>query len=126
VYDRRARPDGIVGGKGNSNAKPQKKRKPPPAEDRSRPALPQSTNWSGCGFPAEADMEQIDYARVRLVVTVGTDGRAKSVVVQSDPGYGFGALARQCALRRRYKVGLDQQGNPVTRTTPPFTVTFTR
>ena len=126
VYDRRAKPDGVVGGKGKHKVKRQMKREPPPTEDRSRDARPQSLSWDSCGFPADADMEQIDYARVTLVVTVGTDGRAKSVVVQNDPGYGFGALARRCALRRRYQVGLDRAGNPVTRTTAPFTVTFTR
>ncbi len=87
--------------------------------------MPTSLSWN-CGFPAEADMEQIDYATVTLSVTVGADGRAKSVTVLKDPGYGFGSLARSCAFRMRYAVGLDAQGKPITKTTAPFPVRFTR
>ena len=71
-------------------------------------------------------MEQINSAVVRIVVTVSPDGRAKSVQVVKDPGYGFGALARQCAFRMRYNPGFDTAGNAVTKTTPPFTVRFNR
>jgi outer membrane biosynthesis protein TonB len=100
---------------------------PPPAPSKSlaRSPTPETLNWS-CGFPAEADMEQIDYATVTLSVTVGPDGRAKSVSVLKDPGNGFGRLARSCALRMRYSVGLDAQGKAITKTTPPFPVRFTR
>ena len=98
-----------------------------PEKDLSRPALPAARGgeWN-CPFPAQADVDQVDYARVVIVVTVGTEGRAKSVVVQSDPGHGFGTAARRCALGQRYDVGLDRFGKPATRTTPPFTVTFRR
>jgi hypothetical protein len=96
-----------------------------PARNLSRPARPLSTNWS-CGFPAAANAESINFARVRLVVTVGADGSARSVAIQSDPGSGFGALARQCAYRYRYQPGYNSSGQPTTATTPPFWVTFTR
>ena len=82
--------------------------------------------WGDCGFPPEADVEQINFARVRVVVTVGPDGRAKSVAIQSDPGHGFGERARRCAIRRTYKPGLDRSGKPVTRTTPPIWIRFER
>ena len=127
VYDRRAKPGGVKGGKGKakSDAKPKAQRREP-EKDLSRPALPQNRGDWPCAFPPEADAEQIHFARVRIVVTVGARGRAESVVVQSDPGHGFAAAARRCALRQRYEVGLDRWGKPVTRTTPPITVTFTR
>jgi protein TonB len=96
-----------------------------PAVDKSRPPRPSSTNWN-CGFPPEADFDQIDYATVQLAVTVGTDGRAKSVSIMSDPGHGFGRLARSCAMRMTYQVGYDKAGNPVVKTTRPFPVRFTR
>ncbi len=96
-----------------------------PAKDLSRAPAPLNSEWK-CPFPAEADQEQIDYAVVVLVVTVGPDGRAMSVTVQKDPGYGFGARARQYALTQRYSVGLDVYGRPVTRTTPPINVRFIR
>ena len=87
--------------------------------------LSEGGNWA-CPFPPEADAEQIDYARVGVVVTVGPDGLAKSVTVTTDPGHGFGAAARRCAQGQRYQPGLDSTGKPVTRTTPPFTVVFRR
>lgn len=83
-------------------------------------------NWNDCGFPAAADMEQIDYAVVTIAVTVDASGRAKNVSVLSDPGYGFGALARSCAFRKSYTAGTDKAGNPVAKTTPPIRVRFTR
>jgi protein TonB len=122
VRDRRARADGVVGGTASrSVARPGLE-----ARDLSRVPRPGSTQWDDCGFPPEADVEQIDFMRVTLVVTVGTDGRAKAVTVLNDPGYGFGRLARQCAMRKRYVTGLDRTGRPVTMATAPFVVRFTR
>jgi len=95
------------------------------AKNQARAALPTERNWS-CGFPAEADMEQVNFAKVTLVVTVAADGRAKNVDVLNDPGYGFGKLARQCAFRKQYTPGLDRSGQAITTTTPPFTVRFVR
>jgi protein TonB len=127
VRSRQATADGVIGGKGRAKPKRAAAAKTQAVtRDLSRPARPANMDWTGCGFPAAADVEQINYARVVIVVTVGPDGRPKSVAIQSDPGYGFGALARQCAMRRRYNPGLDRSGQPVTRTTPPITVTFTR
>ncbi|MGE5787088.1 MAG: hypothetical protein ACM3ZE_21015 [Myxococcales bacterium] len=119
VRDLNAQPGGVVGGKG---AAP-----PPPAPkvDLSRPAAPASLAWD-CGFPAEADVEQIDFMRVSIVVTVGVDGRAQRVTVLKDPGYGFGNQARQCALRKTYNVGLNADGKPIVTTTPPFIVPLRR
>ncbi len=66
------------------------------AGDQTRASSPVSRNWN-CGFPPEADFDQVDYATVMISVTVGPDGRAKSVNVLSDPGHGFGRLAKSCA-----------------------------
>jgi len=117
-----ARGNGTPGATGTA---PGKAPPPPPAKDLSRPARPNSTNWS-CGFPAEADMDQVDYAVVRVVVTVTAEGRARSVSILNDPGHGFGRLARQCAFRQNYTSGRDRYGKPISRTTPPITVRFTR
>jgi outer membrane biosynthesis protein TonB len=123
VHDPRARGGLPPGGTGTGKAPAP----PPPAPGKSlaRSPTPETLNWR-CGFPAEADMEQIDYATVMLSVTVGPDGRAKSVSVLKDPGSGFGNLAKSCAFRMRYSVGLDARGQAVTKTTPPFPVRFTR
>jgi periplasmic protein TonB len=123
VRDRRAKPGGVKGGQGSGPV--QAAAPTAAAVDLSRPAMPLSTDWN-CQFPAQADTDQIDFARVMVVVTVGPDGRAKSVVVASDPGHGFGAAAQRCAMGQQYSVALDSAGKPVTRTTPPFSVRFTR
>ena len=89
----------------------------PGGPDLSRKAsLLGGNSWDRCGFPAEADIEQINTARVTLVVTVDTDGHATNATVTQDPGYGFGALAKRCALRERYSPALNKAGEPVTAT----------
>lgn len=124
VRDPKARPGGAAGAKGDKpGAAPAGTGSG--AKDSSRAATPTSRSWN-CGFPPEADFDQIDYATVMISVTVGTDGRAKSVTVLSDPGHGFGRLAKSCAMRMQYNVGVDKDGNPVVKTTSPFPVRFTR
>lgn len=111
---------GIPGGTGPKTATP-------PARDLSRPAGLLSTDaWNDCGFPPEADIEGINQMVVQITVTVSPDGRAKAVSVLNDPGFGFGKLARACAMRRRYQTGLDSMGKPVVRTTPPYVLRFRR
>jgi periplasmic protein TonB len=122
VRERNTKPGGVPGAKG---VKPGGGPPAAPKQDQGRAAVPTSRNWN-CGFPPEADFDQIDFATVMLTVTVGADGRAKTVTVLSDPGHGFGRLARSCAQRMQYTPGLDKDGNPVAKTTAPFPVRFTR
>lgn len=103
-----ARPEGVVGGTGTAASG---------RIDRSRPAATAQTSWD-CPFPAEADVEQINFQRVQVVVTVSASGKASDVKVLEDPGFGFGREARRCALRRSYVPALDSDGNPVTMTIP--------
>jgi len=112
---------GVPNGTGTAPTPPA----PPSGKDLSKPARPSELNWN-CGFPAEADMEQINSEKVTLIVTVGPDGRPQKVSVLNDPGFGFGRVARQCAMRKSYNAGLDRAGNAITTTTPPFTVRFVR
>lgn len=123
VRDRRARGGGVEGAQGKAEGS----KATQPFVDKSKPAgLPIGANWNSCGFPPEADVEQINQARVNVVVLVGTDGRPTSVSVLNDPGYGFGRIARNCAMRFKYPVGLDKYGNPTAKATRPFNITFTR
>jgi len=115
------KPVGKVGGTGNG--RPDAVATKP---DLSRHPVPVDTVWNDCGFPPEADTDQINFMKVRVVVTVGLDGRAMKVTVLSDPGHGFGRLAQQCAYRKAYGVGLDSDGKPIVSTTPPIGVTFQR
>lgn len=123
VRDRRARANGEGKGKGKGEVKRTAKRK----RDLSRNAMPASGSaWNDCGFPPQADLEQIDRAVALVTVTVGPSGRPISARVVTDPGYGFGALAQACAMTKRYTAGLDRDGKPITQSTPPIRVTFTR
>ena len=121
VHQALTKPVGKVGGTGNG--KPDAALTKP---DLSRTPVPVDSNWDDCGFPPEADTDQINFMRVRVVVTVGTDGRAQKVTVLSDPGHGFGRLAQQCAYRKSYGVGLDSDGKPIVSTTPPIGIRFQR
>lgn len=120
VRDQRAQADGV------GKAPPPGPVAPPPGPDLSRAAAPLAGSWNDCEFPAEADIEGIDSAVVQLTVTVGPNGRAKSVTVLKDPGFGFGQSARSCAFRKPFNAALDRAGTAITMTTPPFTVRFTR
>lgn len=99
---------------------------PAPSVNLTRAAGPGPGDWNDCGFPPEAEAEGINFARVLVSVTVRPDGRARSVSVLKDPGYGFNAWARQCAMRKTYTVALNAQGQPVEQTTPPFNIKFVR
>lgn len=118
VYNPVVSPTGVPGGTGTKPAAPKK--------SLARRAMPNGTSWSDCGFPAEADIEQINFANVTVVVTVSPTGAAKAVSVLKDPGYGFGQLAKRCAMRKTYSAALDAAGQPITSTTPPFRIKFTR
>jgi protein TonB len=96
-----------------------------PGPDRSQSPRPTGADWN-CSSLFPQDPDAGDYAVVSIVVTVTTSGTPKAVTVLRDPGHGFGAAARACAMRQRYQVGLDRQGQPTVATTPPITVRFTR
>jgi len=95
------------------------------APDRSRSASPAGNAWD-CSRLFPTDPEAGDYATVLIAVSLGADGSAKRVALLRDPGHGFGAAAIQCAMRQRYNIALDRQGNAVAATTPPITVRFSR
>ncbi len=115
-----AQPGGVPGGTGTAPAAPA------PAVDKSRAAgLRGSSEWK-CPWPSEADAEQIDEAYVTVQVTVGPDGRAKTVAVTSDPGHGFGREARLCALRETYTPALDRDGAAIAGQTKAFRIHFER
>jgi outer membrane biosynthesis protein TonB len=121
VRDLKAQPSGVPGGTGTAPAPVAKA----PEKDLSRPASAISSGtWADCPYPSEAQMDGIEFGRVQMAVTVGVDGRAKSVTILQDPGSGFGAQARQCALRKTFTPALDKSGNPVVGTTAPFFVKF--
>jgi protein TonB len=119
VRSLKAQPGGVPGATGTGSAPP------PPSVDRSRPvSLKGSTEWK-CPWPAEAETEQIDEAKVRVRISVGADGKASRVEVLSDPGHGFGREARQCAMRETYNPALDVNGTPIPGT-KEINVTFER
>ncbi|HMA91457.1 MAG TPA: hypothetical protein VKP30_02180 [Polyangiaceae bacterium] len=95
------------------------------APDRSRSASPTGSAWD-CSRLFPTDPEAGDYATVLIAVSLSQEGTPKRVALLRDPGHGFGAAAIQCAMRQRYNVALDREGNAVAATTPPITVRFSR
>ena len=97
----------------------------PSGPDRSRGATPTGTDWN-CSSLFPSDPDAGDYATVVIAVTVQSTGKAKSVAVIRDPGHGFAAAARSCAMLQSFNVALDRLGQPMVATTPPIVVRFRR
>src|SRR5690606_27963066 len=105
VRNRNARANGVPAGTGTAPAAPIARE---PARDLSAPAKPSVSGGWNCPFPPESNVEQVNFARVTMVVVVDTNGRAKSATVLSDPGYGFGRAARTCAMSKQYSVAKNK------------------
>jgi protein TonB len=98
---------------------------PTGAADGTRAVALDERSWS-CPWPREADADQIDEQTVVIRVLVDSDGRTQSVEIVSDPGHGFGAAARACALHVRFTPARDVHGQPVLALSPPIAVRFVR
>jgi len=101
-----------------------------PTRDPKEPDLSRSVSldddqWH-CPWPQEADAAEIDQQAVVIRVAVKPDGIAARVDLLTDPGHGFGAAARNCALRTRFEPAKDKDGNRIAAVSPPIRVRFTR
>ncbi len=84
-----------------------------PSRDLSRrPSVVGGFAWS-CPFPPAADAGGIDLAVVQLKILVNARGALDEVVVMTDPGHGFGAAARRCALGKQFRPAHDRTGAAV-------------
>ena len=90
-----------------------------------RPVRLPARNWK-CPWPRKAGTLGIDEQVVVLRAVVRANGRASSVDVLADPGYGFGDAARACAERARFEPARDRHGKMYAATSPPIRVRFTR
>ena len=106
VRDRAARADGVIGGRGTAAYV---------GVDRSRVAGVLTNTWD-CPFPAESELEQINYQTVTVTVAVSAAGRASSVKVIGDTQFGFGRAAQRCALKKAYQPALSRDGTPIEST----------
>jgi protein TonB len=97
----------------------------PSAPSRARAVSLDQAAWS-CPWPAEADAQQVNEQTVVLRAAVRADGRAEQVDIVSDPGFGFGAAARACALQTRFEPARDPAGQPTAALSPPIRVHFFR
>jgi periplasmic protein TonB len=115
-----AAPTGAPGGTGAVRPAP-----PVTGPERARRASVNvsDTEWN-CPFPAEANAEQIDDARVPIQVDVRPDGTPAAVRVLRDPGHGFAREAQRCAMSKRFLPALDHDGSPIAGTTNSFVVHF--
>jgi protein TonB len=98
---------------------------PSSVRSRARAVTLDQSAWN-CPWPAEADAEQVNEQTVVLQASVGADGRANRVDVLSDPGFGFGAAARLCALHTRFEPAREAAGQPIPAQSPPIRVHFYR
>jgi hypothetical protein len=92
--------------------------KQPLPRGHARPAM-LLPNWD-CEYPGPPTHD----AAVRLIATVGADGTTESVDILSDPGDGFAAAARECAMRQPFSPALDERGQRIRGRTRPFMVRF--
>ncbi len=92
---------------------------------RPSPVSLATEDWS-CPWPAEADADRIDEQTVVIRVVVKAGGDPQSAAVLTDPGHGFGAAARACAMRTHFTPARDARGEPIPATSPPIRVRFTR
>ncbi|HVY46541.1 MAG TPA: hypothetical protein VHB21_11710, partial [Minicystis sp.] len=127
THDHGARLDGAPGGAGAHAATPKGLGGAgvDAFGDRSRRSHVIGGLATECDFPDGAP-PSMERAVVVVVVAVRADGKASDAIVAYDPGYGFGAAARRCALGRRYTPARDHEGRPVASLTAPINVRFLR
>lgn len=90
-----------------------------------RSVLLAANEWR-CAWPASAVNEDIYEQFVVLSVVVAANGKVEQANLVSDPGYGFGGAAVNCALRTRFTPALDADGKPIRARSPSIRVRFTR
>jgi protein TonB len=95
------------------------------ARSQARPVSLDQEAWN-CPWPADADAQQVNEQTVVLRAAVGVDGHVEHVDVLSDPGFGFGAAARLCALRTRFEPARAPAGEPIAAVSPAIRVHFFR
>ena len=92
---------------------------------RARPVSLDQAAWN-CPWPAPADAQDVDEQTVVLRARVRADGHPEGVDVLTDPGFGFGAAARLCALTTRFEPALDANGQSIAAQSPLIRVHFFR
>jgi protein TonB len=92
---------------------------------RARPVGQPAREWN-CPWPHEADALSVDEQTVVIRTVVRADGTVASAELLSDPGYGFGQMSLACVRKQRFVPAADEEGRPITATSPPIRVRFTR
>lgn len=90
-----------------------------------RPVGLPAREWP-CPWPREADALSGKAQTVVIRVVVRPDGSVASADLVSDPGFGFGRAALACARTQAFEPARDREGQPVTATSPPVRIGFTR
>jgi protein TonB len=92
---------------------------------RARPVGIPRRDWD-CPWPARATALSIREQFVVIRAVVRADGVVASAELISDPGYGFGEIALACARQQRFPPATGDDGHPITATSPPIRIKFTR
>lgn len=105
-------------------------RSAPPGRPQGRPSrarpVGQPARELSCPWPREADALSVDEQTVVISAIVRPDGTVASAELLSDPGYGFGQISLACVRKQRFVPAADEDGRPITATSPPIRVRLTR
>lgn len=91
----------------------------------SRPVMLDADEWQ-CPWPSEAELTETARQTVTMRVRVAADGHAQRVTIMEDPGHGFAAAARHCALATHFTPARDPSGHATDADSPPIRVRFIR
>lgn len=86
-------------------------------------AVPADTKFD-CVFPAPGERANLTEAQVLVKVTVEPDGKPSAVEVVKEPGGGFAAAAKRCAMGKTYTPAKNAAGQAVQAQTFPFYLQF--
>jgi len=75
-------------------------------------ATPVSPDW-GCKLPSDAEKAGVGDAFVDAMLTVDAHGSVVTAQILTDPGYGVGQAARECAKRATFVPAKDAHGRAV-------------
>lgn len=81
--------------------------------------------WS-CPWPSQAQGLDLDEQTVLLRAVVGATGKASTVEILEEPGYGFGDAALNCAKQAKFEPARDSDGTAYEASSPKIRVRFRR
>lgn len=114
---------GVVASMPGSGAKVQTPEQHGGRANEPHASVPSDTKFD-CVFPPPGERANLTEAQVLVKVTVEPDGKPSTVEVVKEPGGGFAAAAKRCAMGKTYTAAKNAAGQPVQAQTFPFYLQF--